>query len=85
MTSIYEAGLNRFPILMRVNPRLSEVSVGSCVQAHLNMGISAATNTTEDCTPIPPTIVVRAPIRFPEGAGCEIAHSNPHASWHQQV
>lgn len=36
------------PILMRVSPRLSEASVGSCVQAHLSMGISTATNTTED-------------------------------------
>jgi hypothetical protein len=33
----------------------------------------AFTNTAEDCTSIPPTIVVRAPIQFPEGAGCKLA------------
>jgi hypothetical protein len=30
-------------------------------------------NTAEDCTSLPPTFVVRAPIRFPEGAGCKLA------------
>lgn len=35
--------------------------------------ISASTNTAEDCTSIPPTFVVRAPIQFPEGAGCKLA------------
>jgi len=33
----------------------------------------SVTNTAEDCTSIPPTFVVRAPIRFPEGAGCKLA------------
>lgn len=40
-------------------------------------------NTTEDCTSLPPTFAVRAPIQFPGGAGCGMAHSNPHASWCQ--
>ena len=31
--------------------------------------------------PVPPALAVRAPIRFPGGARCGLAHSNPHASW----
>ena len=47
----------------------------ACVSAY------ALTNTTEDCTFLPPAFAVRAPIQFPEVAECGMAHSNPHASW----
>ena len=61
--------------LIKLNSNLAHLINPLCASA------CAFTNTAEDCTSIPPTLVVRAPIQLPEGAGCGMAHSNPHACW----